>query len=123
MPSRTRALQALLRNDFRAFVHKVFDKSLKSASVAFPAFLLGHDPSRRIICVSYSRDLAKKHSNDFRAVPKTEETRRLPALEVILRRLANDAMRSEPRALKLLLALYDRYGDSPQTDLRRRDSR
>jgi predicted phage terminase large subunit-like protein len=45
-------------------------RSLKSiaASVAFPAFVLGHDPSRRIICVSYSTDLAKKHSNDFRAV-------------------------------------------------------
>jgi len=103
-----RILEALLRNDFRAFVHKVFTtltlgqtyvrtphidailwqlervrrgevrrliinmppRSLKSiaASVAFPAFLLGHDPSRRIICVSYSGDLAKKHSNDFRAV-------------------------------------------------------
>ena len=45
-------------------------RSLKSiaASVAFPAFVLGHDPTRRIICVSYSGDLAKKHSNDFRAV-------------------------------------------------------
>jgi hypothetical protein len=39
-------------------------------------------------------------------------------LEVILRRLANDAMRSEPRALKLLLALYDRYEVSPETDVR-----
>ena len=101
-------LEALLRNDFRAFLHKVFatlspgqayvrtwhveaiawrlervrrgeirrliinmpPRSLKSiaASVAFPAFVLGHDPSRRIICVSYSGDLAKKHANDFRAV-------------------------------------------------------
>jgi hypothetical protein len=45
-------------------------RSLKSitASVAFPAFVLGHDPTRRIICVSYSGDLAKKHANDFRAV-------------------------------------------------------
>ena len=46
------------------------------------------------------------------AVTENGRTRRLPALEVILRRLANDAMRSEPRALKLLLALNDRYGDS-----------
>lgn len=108
MQSDTRMLEALLRNDFRAFVHKVFDtlapgqryfrswhieaiahqlervrkgeirrliinmppRSLKSiaASVAFPAFILGQDPSRRIICVSYSGELAKKHSNDFRAV-------------------------------------------------------
>ena len=52
------------------------------------------------------------------AVTENGKTRRLPALEVILRRLANDAMRSEPRAMKLLLALYDRYGESPETDLR-----
>ncbi len=45
-------------------------RSLKSlaASVAYPAFVLGHDPTKRIICVSYSGDLTKKHSNDFRAV-------------------------------------------------------
>jgi predicted phage terminase large subunit-like protein len=108
MVSDPRTLEALLRNDFRAFVHKTFNtlspgqtyvrswhvdaiawqlervrrgevrrliinmppRSLKSisSSVAFPAFVLGRDPSRRIICVSYSGDLAKKHSNDFRAV-------------------------------------------------------
>ena len=108
MNANTRIVQALLRHDLRAFVHKVFvaltlgqtyvrswhidaiiyqlerirrgeirrliinmpPRSLKSitASVAFPAFLLGHDPTKRIICVSYSGDLAKKHSNDFRAV-------------------------------------------------------
>ena len=39
-----------------------------AASVALPAFMLGHDPTRRIICASYSGELAHKHSNDFRAV-------------------------------------------------------
>jgi len=37
-------------------------------SVALPAFLLGLDPTKRIICVSYSNELAVKHANDFRAV-------------------------------------------------------
>src|SRR5215467_4238822 len=34
-------------------------RSLKShfASVCFPAFVLGHDPSAKIICVSYNQDL------------------------------------------------------------------
>lgn len=108
MATDVRKFEGLLRNDFRAFIHKVFTtlcpgqdyersrhieaiayqldrvrrceitrliinmppRSLKSisASVAFPAFLLGLDPSRRVICVSYSAELAKKHSNDFRAV-------------------------------------------------------
>ena len=33
-------------------------------SVAAPAFILGHDPSARIICGSYSIELAAKHSRD-----------------------------------------------------------
>jgi predicted phage terminase large subunit-like protein len=38
------------------------------ASVAFPAFLLGHNPERRIIGISYGTDLCTKHGSDFRAV-------------------------------------------------------
>jgi predicted phage terminase large subunit-like protein len=45
-------------------------RSLKSvsASVAFPAFLLGGDPTRKIITASYSADLAAKHAADCRTV-------------------------------------------------------
>jgi predicted phage terminase large subunit-like protein len=45
-------------------------RSLKSilASVAFPAWLLGHDPTMRIICASYGQDLAAKHAADCRLV-------------------------------------------------------
>jgi len=52
------------------------------------------------------------------SVTENGKTRRIPALEVMLRRLANDAMRSDPRAVKLLLALIDRYSDSPEIALR-----
>jgi hypothetical protein len=47
-------------------------------------------------------------------VTENGKTRRLPALEIMLRRLANDAMRSEPAAVKLMLSLVDRYGQSPE---------
>jgi hypothetical protein len=45
-------------------------RSLKSicASIAFPAWLLGHDPGRRIICASYAQDLSASLANQFRAV-------------------------------------------------------
>lgn len=45
-------------------------RSLKSlfASVCFPAFHLGHNPSAKIICVSYAQDLADKHARDFRTI-------------------------------------------------------
>jgi Family of unknown function (DUF5681) len=54
-----------------------------------------------------------------RKIPVTEngKTLRIPAIEVMLRRLANDAMRSDPRAMKLLLSLVDRYAESLETTL------
>jgi predicted phage terminase large subunit-like protein len=50
-------------------------RSLKSimCSVAFPAFVLGHDPSKRLVVASYSADLAIKHGNDFRTVINSAE--------------------------------------------------
>ena len=45
-------------------------RTLKSlaASVAFPAWLLGHEPGKRIICASYGQDLAEKHARDCRTL-------------------------------------------------------
>lgn len=49
-------------------------RSLKSitASVAFPAYLLGRDPRKRIITASYGSELAIKHAGDFRAILAAE---------------------------------------------------
>jgi predicted phage terminase large subunit-like protein len=54
----------------RRLIITVPPRHLKSiiASVALPAWYLGHNPSERVVCVSYSADLAKTHSNDFRRV-------------------------------------------------------
>ena len=43
-------------------------RGLKShmVSVAFVAFLLGHDPAKQVICASYGQDLADKHARDCR---------------------------------------------------------
>ena len=45
-------------------------------------------------------------------VTENGRKRRVPALEVIMRRLVNDAMRADPRAIKVLLSLVDRYADA-----------
>jgi predicted phage terminase large subunit-like protein len=42
------------------------------ASVAFPAWVLGQDPSKRIICASYSENLAGKHAGDCRTVMESD---------------------------------------------------
>jgi hypothetical protein len=43
-------------------------RTLKSivANVVFPAWLLGHEPGKQIICASYGQDLADKHALDCR---------------------------------------------------------
>ena len=65
-------LERLRNGETKRLIINMPPRSLKSitASVAFPAFVLGHDPTRRIICVSYSGDLAKKHANDFARLQK-----------------------------------------------------
>jgi Family of unknown function (DUF5681) len=49
------------------------------------------------------------------------KTRRIPVLELIFRRLVNDAIRSDPKAIKLLLSLVDRYAELPQTSIKFRE--
>jgi predicted phage terminase large subunit-like protein len=61
-------------------------RSLKSvlASVALPAFTLGHDPGAGLICVSYAQPLAAKFSRDFRRVVDSPWYRRIfPGTEVV----------------------------------------
>lgn len=48
------------------------------------------------------------------AVTENGKTRRLAALEVMLRRLVNDAMRSDAKAMKILLTLVDRYAETTE---------
>ena len=47
-----------------------------SASVAFPAWALGRDPKLRIVCASYSQDLAVKHARDCRVTMEIDWYRR-----------------------------------------------
>jgi predicted phage terminase large subunit-like protein len=43
-----------------------------SVSIAFPAWLLGRNPTRKIMCLNYGNDLARKHAGDFRAVVESD---------------------------------------------------
>src|SRR6266481_1743402 len=66
-------LSQVIKGETRRLIITVPPRSLKSicASVCLPAFILGHDPARRIICVSYSEGLARKHANDCRALMRS----------------------------------------------------
>jgi hypothetical protein len=69
----TAALTRVIRGETRRLIITIPPRSLKSicASVALPAFVLGRDPTRRIVCVSYSEGLARKHANDCRALMRS----------------------------------------------------
>ncbi len=64
------ALEACRRGEITRLIINQPPRSLKShcASVAFVAFLLGHDPTARIICASYGQELANKHALDCRTI-------------------------------------------------------
>ena len=53
-----------------------YGKSLM-ASVAFPAFILGRDPTAEILCASYSQPLADKMASDTRRLMNSEWYQRL----------------------------------------------
>lgn len=73
------ALARVLSGETKRLIITVPPRGLKSicASVALPAFALGHDPVRRFICVSYSESLARKHANDCRALMRSPMYRRV----------------------------------------------
>lgn len=68
------ALEGVYRGKIKRLIINLPPRHLKSiiASVAFPAWVLGLQPHRRIVCLSYAHELAAKHASDFRAVVQSE---------------------------------------------------
>ena len=63
-------LAAVRQGKIRRLIINLPPRHLKSlmASIAFPAWCLGHDPSAQILCVSYAQDLADKLARDCRSI-------------------------------------------------------
>ena len=75
--------------EVRRLIINVPPRSMKSitVSVAFTAWLLGHDPTKRILCASYAADLARKHAIDTRHIMESDWYRELfPSCELVARR-------------------------------------
>ena len=72
-------LMALRAGKIRRLIINMPPRYLKSllASVAFPAWCLGHDPAAQILCVSYAQELADKLSRDCRRVIASDWYRRI----------------------------------------------
>ena len=66
----TNKLSQVASGEVRRLIITMPPRTLKSlcASVALPAWFLGHYPSERVVVVSYSDFLSRTHANDFRLV-------------------------------------------------------
>jgi predicted phage terminase large subunit-like protein len=63
-------LEKCLRGETKRLIINLPPRSLKSlcASVAFPAFILGHKPAAKIICASYGQKFAETLAGDHRSI-------------------------------------------------------
>ncbi len=63
-------LQRVARGDLKRLIINVPPRSMKSitVSVGFTSWLMGHDPTKRIMCVSYAEELARKLAGDTKLV-------------------------------------------------------
>jgi predicted phage terminase large subunit-like protein len=85
------ALEQCRLGTLRRLIINLPPRSLKShmTSIAFVAWLLGHNPAAQIICASYAQDLADKLAGDCRSLMTSEIYQELfPATRLAARRQA-----------------------------------
>ena len=84
------ALTAVREGRIRRLIINLPPRHLKSlmASVAFPAWCLGLDPSAQILCVSYAQELADKLARDCRSMTSYSAEVRLLNITFSLSRTA-----------------------------------
>jgi hypothetical protein len=90
-------LAAVREGKIRRLIINLPPRHLKSllASIAFPAWCLGHDRSAQILCVSYAQDLADKLARDCRSIMMSRWYRRI--FRPVWRRTATPYRSSSPR--------------------------
>ena len=71
-------LERIRKGEITRLIINLPPRHLKSltVSVAFPAYLLGLEPTHRIIAISYGNELSDKHSSDFRSIVQSPWYRR-----------------------------------------------
>jgi predicted phage terminase large subunit-like protein len=87
-------LEACRQGKIKRLIINLPPRNLKShcASIAFPAWFLGHDPSKHVICASYGQDLADKLARDCRTVMNSSWYKRLFRTRLSDRQAVHDFM-------------------------------
>jgi hypothetical protein len=91
-------LTAVREGKIRRLIINLPPRHLKSllASIAFPAWCLGHDPSAQILSVSYAQDLADKLARDCRSIMMSPWYRKIFPTQPAWRRTATRCRNSSP---------------------------
>src|SRR6202163_725033 len=85
-------LEAVRRGKVKRLIINLPPRQLKShsASIAFVAWLLGHDTTKHVICASYGQDLADKLARDCRNIMNAAWYRELFPTRLSERKAVND---------------------------------
>ena len=72
-------LELVREGETRRLMINLPPRSMKTVlvSIAFAAWILGHDPTMRILCITYSRELAKTQAGLFRRLVESDWYRRV----------------------------------------------
>ncbi|UVO50174.1 phage terminase large subunit [Sphingomonas sp. SUN019] len=91
--SMTWCLEKVRRGTVKRQIINAPPRGLKSmlTSVALPAFVLGHDPGAKFLCVSHSADLANRFGRECRRVMESDWYRHIFP-DTVLSKTAEDAM-------------------------------
>ena len=91
------ALEQIIQGQNTRLIINLQPRSLKSliVSVAYPAFVLGHDPKKKIYVISYGADLSDQHSRDFRAIVESPWYQRVFPRMRITKSLENEVTTTE----------------------------
>ena len=93
--------ERIVNGEVRRLIVNMPPRNLKSLTfnVALSAFLLGHDPRRRIFCISYGAELAAEHSAQFKAIVQSEWYQRIfPRMRI--RRMVDDEVYTTERGFR-----------------------
>ena len=101
------ALEDNFRGRKRRLIINLPPRHLKSflVSVAWPAFLLGKDPSLKIFVVSYSEELAKPIARDFKRIVQSEWYRAL-FVHVRLTKVTETEVVTDQGGFRLALSVH-----------------
>jgi predicted phage terminase large subunit-like protein len=85
-------LEAVRRGQVKRLIINLPPRQLKShsASIAFVAWLLGHDATKHVICASYGQDLADKLARDCRNIMNASWYKELFSTRLSDRKAVND---------------------------------